>query len=139
VHEGPLWNHNIHFHRVVLEAIPTGAVSALDAGTGNGLLAVDLRSVLPDVTGVDVDADVLAEASAEHDGITWIRGDVLSHDFGRTFDVVASVATIHHFPSPSDALVRFADLTSPGGVLVVIGLARATSVGDHLKGLAGVA
>jgi 2-polyprenyl-3-methyl-5-hydroxy-6-metoxy-1,4-benzoquinol methylase len=122
-----------------MEAIPQESVSALDVGTGNGTLAADLRAVLPDVTGVDIDADVLAKAAAEHDGITWVRGDALTHALDRTFDVVASVAMIHHFPNLSAALARLADLTSPGGVLVVIGLARATSVRDHLAGCAGVA
>lgn len=133
------WNHNIHFHPVVTRAIPPGATSALDIGTGNGELAGDLRGVLPDVSAVDRDADVLAAAAANHDGINWIQGDVMTYDFGRTFDVVASVATIHHLPSLPDTLQRFADLTSPGGVVVIIGLAQATNRRDRLLSLAGVA
>lgn len=136
-HYAPRWNHNIHFHRVVLDAIPGDAVSALDVGTGDGLLAADLRTVMTDVTGVDIDAQVLARAEAEHSGIAWVKGDVMSLDFGRSFDVVASVATIHHLPNLAAALVRLADLTSPGGVLVIVGLARADSLGDHLQGLVG--
>lgn len=133
------WNHNIHFHPIVMKAIPPSATSALDVGTGNGELAGDLRDALPDVTAVDLDAEVLARAAADHDGIQWIRGDVMTYDFGRTFDVVASVATIHHLPSLPDTLQRFADLTSPGGVVAIIGLARATTPRDRLLGLAGVA
>lgn len=137
-HGGPRWNHNIHYHRVVLEAIPAGAASALDVGTGNGLLAGELREVLADVTGIDVDAEVLGEAAAEHPGIAWVLGDVMTHDFGRTFDVVASVAAIHHLPELEAVLRRLADLTSPGGTLVVIGLARETTPGDRLRSLVGV-
>jgi len=116
-----------------------GAVSALDVGTGNGQLAADLRGALPDVTGVDVDSTVLATAAARYEGITWVEADVMTYDFGRTFDVVASVATVHHLPSLPDTFRRFADLTSPGGVLVIVGLARATTLRDHLLGAAGVA
>jgi SAM-dependent methyltransferase len=136
---GSRWNHNIHFHPLVMNAIRPGAASALDVGTGDGELAGDLRSSLSDVTAVDVDADVLARAAANHRGIHWIHGDFMTYDFGRTFDLVAAVATIHHLPSLPDALQRLADLTSPGGVVVVIGLARPTTPRDRLLGLAGVA
>lgn len=138
--DAPRWNHNIHFHRVVFDAIPAGATSTLDVGTGNGMLARDLRDRLPDVTGVDVDATVLSEAAAEHgDDIAWTCADVMSHDFGRSFDVVASIATLHHFSDLHGALRRLRELTAPGGVLVVIGLAEDASLGDRLRGLAGVA
>jgi trans-aconitate methyltransferase len=136
---GSRWNHNIHFHPLVMDAIPAGATSALDVGTGNGELAGDLRGRLPDVTGVDLDAEVLKSAAATHDGINWIQADVMTHDFGRTFDVVAAVATVHHLPSLPDTLQRLADLTAPGGVVVIVGVAQATTVRDRLLSLAGVA
>ncbi|WP_448263619.1 hypothetical protein [Microbacterium aurum] len=52
---------------------------------------------------------------------------------------MASVATVHHLPDLRAALLRLADLTSPGGVLVVVGLARSTTPCDHLLSLVGVA
>ncbi|QEO10465.1 class I SAM-dependent methyltransferase [Protaetiibacter larvae] len=134
----PRWNHNLHYHRVVLQAIPRDARSALDVGTGNGMLAAGLRGTLADVTGIDVDADVLDSAAAEHTGIAWILDDVMTHDFGRTFDVVASVATLHHLPELEAALRRLAELTSPGGVLVIVGLARDSTAGDRARSLLGV-
>ncbi|OSY35896.1 hypothetical protein [Pseudonocardia autotrophica] len=43
------WNHNIHYHRLVLNAVPEGSHTALDVGTGTGtgLLAADLRRRVP--------------------------------------------------------------------------------------------
>lgn len=120
-----------------MQAIPEVAVSALDVGAGDGLLTAELRTVLTDVTGVDLDLGVLERAAAEYHDISWVHGDVMTFSFGRTFDVVASVATLHHLPDLSDALLRLADLTSPGGVLVIIGLARAASMGDHATGVVG--
>ncbi|HJR88536.1 MAG TPA: class I SAM-dependent methyltransferase [Aeromicrobium sp.] len=137
--QGSRWNHNIHFHPLVMDAIQPGATSALDVGTGNGELAGDLRGALPDVTAVDLDAGVLRAAAANHGGINWIQGDVMTYDFGRTFDVVASVATVHHLPSLPDTLQRLADLTAPGGVVVIVGVAQATTARDRLLSLAGVA
>lgn len=119
------WNRNIHYHRLVLDAVPHGARSALDVGTGNGLLAADLRRVVPDVTGIDRDATVLASARAEDAAVRWVQGDVLTHPFEPgSFDVVASVATLHHLPDLGAAMRRFAELTAPGGVVAVVGLAR---------------
>ena len=134
----PLWNHNIHFHRVVLEAIPAGATSALDVGTGDGMLSAELRGVVTDVVAIDLDAQVLRRAEAEHSGIVWVNDDVMTHDFGQSFDVVASVATLHHLPDPCVALRRLADLTSPGGVLVIVGTARPSTLWDHVVALVGV-
>ena len=133
----PRWNHNIHFHPVILSAVPSSARSALDVGTGNGLLAVGLRRTVPDVVAIDVDAQVLDEAALSHPDIHWQRADVMTHNFGRRFDVVASVATLHHLPDPHVALARLAELTAPGGVLAVVGLARASTVADHARSVVG--
>lgn len=135
----PRWNHNIHYHRLVLEEVPKGARSALDVGTGNGLLAADLRRIMPEVAGIDVDDDdaVLAAARREHSDIGWIRGDVMTYDFGQTFDVVASVAALHHLPDLPAALQRLSDLTAPGGVMVVVGLARRTRPQDFAFNVVG--
>ena len=124
------WNHNIHYHRLVLDAIPAEARSALDVGTGNGLLAADLRRRVTDVVAIDADHEVLEAARAAVEDVEWIHDDVMAHRFSRTFDVVASVAALHHLPDLPSALRRLSELTSPGGVLVVVGLARATRPAD---------
>lgn len=136
-HSGRRWNHNIHYHGIVLDAVPDGATSALDVGAGNGLLAADLRSRVDDVVAVDVDGDVLQSTSRDVDGVDLILGDVMDYPFARTFDVVASVATFHHLTDPRAALRRLADLTASGGVLVIVGLARASSPIDYAYAAAG--
>ena len=134
------WNHNTHFHELVLRAVPPGARTALDVGTGNGLLARDLADAGLAVTAIDLDETVLDAARTEHAdaAVHWVRGDVMTADLGQRFDVVASVATVHHLPDLALALSRLADLTAPGGTLVVVGLARSTRLGDRLFDLAGV-
>lgn len=131
------WNHNIQYHRLILDAVPAGSRTALDVGCGNGLLSVELREAVPEVTGIDLDQTVLEDARQHSDGITWVRGDAMTYDFGKTFDVVASVATLHHLPDLDAALSRLADLTSPGGVLAVVGVARTSRPKDVLLHLAG--
>ncbi|ANY06002.1 class I SAM-dependent methyltransferase [Pseudonocardia sp. HH130630-07] len=132
------WNHNIHYHRLVLDAVPAHARTALDVGTGNGLLAAELARRVPDVTGIDVDAPVLDSARREDGSVRWVHGDVRTHPFPpASFDVVASIATLHHLPEPEQAFARLAELTAPGGVLVVVGLARSTTPADAVFVLAG--
>ncbi|WP_150463283.1 class I SAM-dependent methyltransferase [Nesterenkonia ebinurensis] len=77
------WNHNIHYHRLILDAVPTDARSALDVGCGNGLLSKELRNTVPEVTGIDLDEDVLDETRQLSDKITWVHGDAMSYKFGR--------------------------------------------------------
>lgn len=134
------WNHNLHYHRLIIDAVPAGACTALDIGTGDGLLACDLHRLVPEVTGIDLDAEVLGRARSEDPGVTWVLGDALTHPFAPgSFDVVASVAVLHHFPDAEAALTRMAELTAPGGLLAVIGLARSTTPTDYAWELAGIA
>lgn len=132
------WNHNIHYHRVVLGAVPDGARTALDVGAGDGLLTRELRTRVPHVTAIDVDRDVVTRARTQVPGATWVVGDVLDHPLEPgAYDVVASVATLHHLPDLAAGLNRLAELTAPGGVLAVVGLARSTRLGDVSYEVAG--
>jgi 2-polyprenyl-3-methyl-5-hydroxy-6-metoxy-1,4-benzoquinol methylase len=53
--DGERWNHNLHYHRLILDAVPAGARRALDVGCGEGILSRRLRERVPAVTGIDVD------------------------------------------------------------------------------------
>jgi len=136
---GHRWNHNIHYHDLVQHAVPTTATSALDVGTGNGLLARELRQRIPHVTGIDRDAQVIREAQASSSDITWVHGDIATTPLPRTeFDVVASIATVHHFGDLEAGLQHLAQLTAPGGHLIIIGCARSSRLPDYAADLFGV-
>ena len=133
------WNHNIHLHPVVLDAVPPGARRALDVGCGEGMLTRDLRRTVPEVVGLDVHEPSLelGRSQGDADGITYVRGDVLDHPFEpASFHVVASIAALHHMDATA-GLVAMRDLVRPGGVLVVIGLARSRLPHDIPWELAG--
>lgn len=58
-----IWNHNIHYHPVLLDALPPHPHRVLDVGCGDGILAADLvRRGIPEVVAIDVDAPVLRRA-----------------------------------------------------------------------------
>ena len=133
------WNRNIHYHDIVLAAVPPHCRRALDAGCGDGLLASELAEVCGEVIGIDNHAPTIARARAKHHraNLTFVDGDIMTHPFaGESFDFVASIATLHHLPL-DPALRRLRDLLRPGGVLAVIGLHQLRTPADFAYGVAG--
>ena len=134
---GP-WNHNIHYGRVVLDAVPAGCERALDVGCGEGWLARELRRSVPHVTGIDRDEPSI-ELARRHDpasDIEYLLGDFLNVPFEPgSFDLVASVAALHHMDAAA-ALRRMRELLRPGGTLAVVGLARSRFPTDLPLGVA---
>ena len=135
----PPWNHNIAYHPRVLAAAPRPCRRALDVGCGQGLLARELLGVAGEVVGIDPDPPTLARAGAALAGeprVTLALGDVMSWPFApASFDLVTGIAVLHHLPL-APALTRFRELLAPGGVLVLIGLARDATPADYLMAAA---
>ena len=135
VGEPTRWNHNLHYHRVVLDAVPEACERALDVGCGEGTLTRQLRRVVPRVTGIDLDRASL-DLPRAHPGaadVDYILGDFLSYPFeAASFDPITSVASLHHMDAGA-ALERMRSLRRPGGVLVVVGLARGQYPADLLR------
>jgi SAM-dependent methyltransferase len=122
------WSHNLHYHQVILDAIPPGCGRALDVGCGTGALTRRLRRRVSDVTGIDRDERSIQLARA-HPGATGIRylqaGFLTASLEPASADLVTSIASLHHMDARA-ALRRMSDLLRPGGVLAVVGLARAS-------------
>lgn len=126
VAESKRWNHNIHYHRLILDAVPAGARRALDIGSGEGMLARRLREMVPEVVGIDTDQASIELARSEAGGVEYVLGDFLTCPFEpESFDLIASVATMHHLDAVA-ALRRMRTLLRPGGTLAIVGLAEAT-------------
>ena len=126
----PRWNHNIHHHRLVLDAVGSDTRRVIDIGCGDGLLTSELADRVQQVVGVDIDAASLGRAAAETrsaSNVTYLLGDFLTADLEpASFDLVTSIATLHHV-GERDGLERMAELLKPGGRLVVIGCARSAA------------
>ena len=112
-----------------MDAIPPGCERALDVGCGTGALTRRLRHQVPHVTGIDRDERSIQLARA-HPGATGIRyrhADFLTATFEpASLDLVTAIASLHHMDARA-VLRRMSDLLRPGGVLAVVGLARASS------------
>jgi len=124
------WNSNLHAFERLLRAIPGGSQSGLDVGCGEGETARRLRTVVPSVVGIDPDRPSIDLARSHGDDIEYVVADLESADLPvATFDVVTAVAVLHHLDQRS-ALDRLAALVRPGGLLLVVGLARSGSLRD---------
>jgi SAM-dependent methyltransferase len=125
------WNHNTHYHRHVLAAVPPHAERALDVGCGVGRLAGELAERVGRVDAIDRDAAVIARARARATAgnIAFIEADFLAFA-ERDYDLVTMVASLHHLPL-APALAHAAAALRAGGVLAVVGLARTRGL-EHL-------
>jgi SAM-dependent methyltransferase len=130
--EGPVpaapapWDHNSHYHRVVFQAVPDRCDSALDVGCGTGRLTRELRRVIPRVTGIDRDEQSISVARARDAAgdIDYRCADFLDLPLRPGgFGLVTAVASLHHMNTAA-ALTRMREQLRPGGVLVIVGLAR---------------
>lgn len=97
----------------------------LDVGCGPGTLTVDLaRLVAPgEVVGVDVSAEVVAEATAYAveagaSNVSFTAGDLRDVDLAAaSFDVVHAHQVLQHVRDPIGLLVTMKALAKPGGVV----------------------
>ncbi|MET9414386.1 methyltransferase domain-containing protein [Streptomyces klenkii] len=139
-HAAHPWDHNAHYHRWVMRQLPRRFGSALDVGSGSGDLARLLASRAGQVQGIDADPTIVARArelTVPDAAVSFTVGDALSETPPGPYDVITCVATIHHLPF-NDALLSFRRHLAPGGTLVVVGVTRAQTLGDHLLGAVAI-
>jgi len=115
------------YESVVFDAIPDGCRRALDVGCGNGELTRELRRRgTPEIIGLDRDEPCIRRCRShpESGGIKYVLGDLSTAELTpKGFGLVSAVASLHHMDA-REGLVRLRSLIAPGGVLVVVGLAR---------------
>ncbi len=135
---------NEHFHGWILRNLPARRRAAVDVGCGPGVLAEKLAPHFARVTGIDADAGMAGAASARlaHDpGVTirHCRFEQFAVAAGHSeADLITMVAVLHHLDL-EDTLARIPGLLAPGGRLLVVGLARVSSLPDLAAGLISAA
>ena len=130
-----IWNHNLAYQAVLLREVPPGCRRALDVGCGQGFLVRHLATRATEVVGIDRDGPSLEEAAvrnAGHRNVQLVEGDAMTYEFAEPFDAVFSVAVVHHLPLEA-GLARMKELTAPGGVLGVVGLANSRALRDYAR------
>lgn len=120
---------HVHGEADLVSALAPAPSRVLDAGCGTGRVAVRLAATGHDVTGVDLDAGMLAVARDRAPQIAWHTADLATLDLGEHFDVVLCAGNVVPLAAPGTepaVVARMAAHLRPGGLLVAgFGLDRA--------------
>ncbi len=129
------WNHNTAFHDELVEDAKQRGGRVLDIGCGDGLLLQRLAPYASQVIGIDNDAESIGRAQARLaavPNVSLVTGDFLAMPVpaeGERFSTVICVATLHHMELKS-ALTKMSQFLTPGGRLLIVGLAANKSIMD---------
>lgn len=95
--------------------------SILDAGCGTGRIAIELTRRGFDVVGVDLDADMIAQAVRKAPDHAWLVDDLGRMQLDRRFDLIAMPGNVMLFCEPDDRRLIVHNLAQhllPGGRLI---------------------
>jgi 2-polyprenyl-6-hydroxyphenyl methylase/3-demethylubiquinone-9 3-methyltransferase len=128
------------FGREPRSPAPLAGLTALDIGCGGGLLAEPLARLGASVTGIDpLETNIeTARWHAEEVGLEIAYDAAMVEDLaaaGRTFDLVVASEVIEHVPEVPAFLAAMAEVTRPGGLVVLSTLSRTAA--SFLKAIVG--
>jgi SAM-dependent methyltransferase len=103
---------------------PTGDERAVDVGAGAGALAFALAPLVREVVAVDVVPELLDQARARgaaHPNVSFVEADATRLPFEQaSFDLAATLRTLHHVPRPELVVAELARVTRPGGHVLIV-------------------
>lgn len=127
------WDHNRHYHALLLRELPEHCGRALEIGCGTGELSRLLAARSGSVLAIDLSPNMIRLARERSPGFTNLEfrvADAASFELPReAFDCVTTIATLHHLDAAA-LLARLRDALAPGGVLLVLDLFRASRLRD---------
>jgi len=118
----------------LIDAMVARGARILDAGCGAGRVGGLLAALGHEVTGVDLDPELIAAAGADHPGPDWRVGDLAELDLPDRFDVIVCAGNVMTFVAPDtrgEILRRMrAHLGERGRVVIGFGADRGYAFDD---------
>jgi ubiquinone/menaquinone biosynthesis C-methylase UbiE len=110
--------------KVVRFVAPSGEERALDSGSGAGALAFALAPHVREVVALDFVPELLEQGrarGARYPNVEFVEGDAMRLPFeAGSFDLAATLRTLHHVARPELALEELARVARPGGRVLVV-------------------
>ncbi len=135
------WDHNGHYHPLLLSHVPAACTEALDIGCGTGSFSRLLAQRLQHVLALDLSPQMIRvaqERSTRFNNIEFQVADVLSCELPADhFDCIVSIATLHHLPFEV-MLEKMRAALKAHGVLLVLDLFKAESLSDFALSLPAI-
>ncbi|WIN00787.1 class I SAM-dependent methyltransferase [Actinoplanes oblitus] len=111
--------HDLAGEARLVDAMVPRRARILDAGCGPGRVGGHLATLGHEVTGVDLDPELIAAAVADHPGPRWLVGDLAELSLpGPPFDAIVCAGNVMTFAAPDtrvEILRRFAGHLAPTG------------------------
>lgn len=117
------WDHNQQYQEYLIKQIPKGCGRILDVGCGTGELTKKLAAFSEEVIGIDVAENMITEARRRNGSkkITYIPASVEQYlaETGNAFDVIISIAALHHMDEEKVLEQMKSKLTPNGKILIL--------------------
>ena len=128
----PYWNHNTAYYGWIEKRL-SGRRRILDVGCGDGSLAAFLNDGMRTIMGIDAEEDCIARArdAVDSPNVSFLCAKFEEYQSEELFDAVIFAASLHHM-NMREALNKAKGILSPGGRLLIVGLAASSTVTDHL-------
>lgn len=127
------WNHNYAYNGWIAKKVGDRK-RILDVGCGNGTLALFLRTENNYVLGIEPSASAIQKANEANicSNVEFVQTTFEGFEAdGEKFDAIIFVASLHHMDMET-ALAKAKSMLEKGGILIVAGLAKPTSVIDWI-------
>src|SRR2546423_3886514 len=122
------------YHSYLMQQLPPHAEHALEIGCGTGEFTRRLAARARSVVALDLSAQMLRLArarSANYENIEYLLGDVMGLALpAARYDLIVSLATLHHLPL-GPALLKMKAALKPDGALIIHDLVAADGLVDR--------
>jgi 2-polyprenyl-3-methyl-5-hydroxy-6-metoxy-1,4-benzoquinol methylase len=134
------WDHNQQYQNYLLKNIPQNCNCILDVGCGTGELTKKLVPYSTEIIGIDISENMVNEALKRNNDekIKYINISVEKYleETDRKFDIIISIAALHHM-NEEKILEAMKNKLTKGGRIIILDLVKGGIV-DYIAAMIAV-